>query len=285
MAERDALQRCDQIEDRQHPGIEVATSTSCSGKSGETTARLAAEPAQTSSQDRTLWEELTKARQDLLAFREKDQEIAQLLEELATVRKARNYLTEKLAQSGELACRQLHREEQRSKQREDAARNILARYQSMIEELQDQLGTATQRNGLDYQQKYNRQEAKLHALRRELADAKAAVTLATRQLSLLSTLMPVAEDGRVVTDRATEYVQRPDVVELLEVLKRRQWEVGRRVAEAARTHRCNPQPETREILLEHIWTRLVVSSPRLSEEWLAAASTGRLTSAHKPESV
>lgn len=133
----------------------------------------------------------------------------------------------------------------------------------MIEELQDQLGTATQRNGLDYQQKYNRQGAELHALRRELANAKAAVTLATQQLNLLSTLMPVAEDGRVVTDRATEYEQRPDVVELLEVLRSRQWEVGRRVAEAARTHRCNPQPETREILLEHIWTRLVVSSPRL----------------------
>lgn len=95
MAERDALQqRCDQIEDRQHPGIEVTTSTSCSAKSGETTARLAAEPAQTSSKDRAPWEELTKARQDLLAFREKDQEIAQLLEELAAVRKARTYLTE-----------------------------------------------------------------------------------------------------------------------------------------------------------------------------------------------
>ena len=272
--ERDALQQWhEQTEiSQQH---NAARGASRPEETDEVTARLATELAQTSSKVHALQEELATARQGLSASREKDQEIAQLSEELIAVRRARNDLTEKLALTDELASRQLRRSEQRSTQREKESQHTLARYQSVIEELQDQLRTATQINGEEYQQMYNRQGAELHALRSELKEAKTAVALTAQQMSLLLALVPVSADGSALTDRAMEYEQRPDVVKLLEMLRRRQCEVGKQVAEAARTHPRNPQPETREILLEHIWAKFVLSS-RLPEPWLAAALAGRL---------
>lgn len=286
-AERDALQqRCDQLESA--PPIagqpQVGTNSSETEERSEPFAHLSPQLAQASSQVSTLREGLVLARQGLAASRDKDRRIARLYEELASVRMARNALIEKLATSDELSRNQLQRAEQRSKQRENESRQVLAQYLSIIEQLQYQLNVATQQSGPEDQQKPKRQEAELRALLCELSDAKAAVTLAERQMGLLITLVQVSAEGRELTNQAAAFGQRQDVVELLDRLKGHQQELGRQVAEAAHTHRYDPQPHTRELLLEHIWGKLVVSSPRLSEEWLAAALIGPQTSAaRKPE--
>ncbi|KAI0726454.1 hypothetical protein C8Q72DRAFT_846127 [Fomitopsis betulina] len=261
--------------------FQLGTDNSETETRSETIVHLTAESAQASSQVNNLHEleEPVLARQCLAVSPNKDQRIAHLSEELAAARRSRNTLIEKLAMSDELARSQLQRMEQRSKQRESESRQVLAQYLSMIKQLQLQPKTTTEQNEPVDQQMSKRQEAELHALRSELSQAKVAVALAERQMCLLITLVRVSVEGRALTKQAAGFSQRADVVELLDRLKSYQRELDTWVVEAARTHRYNPQPETRELLLEQIWGKLVLSSPRLSEEWLAAALTGRQTPA------